>query len=81
MADVLISFEVSKETLDSAKSVLKTNGMTVEELCQQVLTYIAETEEIPFQKIRASEEDDELVSVASKRLQETGAIRVKLEDL
>ncbi|GAB1824766.1 MAG: type II toxin-antitoxin system RelB/DinJ family antitoxin [Burkholderiales bacterium] len=81
MADVLISFEVSKETLDSAKSVLKTNGMTVEELCQQVLTYIAETEEIPFRKIRASEEDDELVAVASKRLQETGTIRVKLEDL
>lgn len=81
MAGVTVTIEVSKETLDSAKSVLKTKGMTVEELCQRVLTYIAETEEFPFQKIEASEEDEELVAIASKRLQETGTIRVKLEDL
>ncbi|MEY8457128.1 hypothetical protein, partial [Turicimonas muris] len=36
---------------------------------------------LPFQKIRASEEDDEYVTVASKRFQETGTIRVKLEVL
>ena len=81
MTNVTVTVEVSKETLDSAKSVLETNGMTVEELCQRVLTYIAETEEIPFQKIRASEDDEELVAVARERLQETGTIRVKLEDL
>ena len=81
MADVTVTVEVSEEILDSAKSVLETKGMTVEELFQRVLTYIAETEEFPFQKIEASEEDEELVAVASERLQETGAIRVKLEDL
>ena len=64
MADVPITCKASKETLDSTKSVLETNGMTVDELCQRVLTYIAETEEILFQKIRPSEEDDELVAVA-----------------
>lgn len=81
MANVTVTVEVSKETLDSAKSVLETKGMTVEELCQRVLTYIAETEEIPFQKIRASKEDEELVAVARERLEEAGKISVKLEDL
>lgn len=81
MADEAVTVEVSKETLDSAESVLETKGMAVEELFQRVLTYIAETEEFPFQKIEASEEDEELVAVASKRLQETGTIRIKLEDL
>ena len=81
MPDVRVTVEVSKESLDSAKSVLETKGMAVEELCQGVLTYIAETEEFPFQKIEASEEDEELVAVARERLQEAGTIRVKLEDL
>ncbi|MFG6370544.1 hypothetical protein [Turicimonas muris] len=55
--------------------------MTVGKLCQRGSTYVDETKELPFQKIRASEEDDEYVAVASKRFQETGTIRVKLEDL
>ena len=81
MAEVTVTVEVSKETLDSAKSVLETKGMTIEELFQRVLTYVAETEEFPFQIIRANEEDEELIAVARERLQETGTIRVKLEDL
>ena len=81
MAEVTVTVEVSKETLDSAKSVLETKGMTVEELFQRVLTYIAETEEFPFQKIEASEDDEELVAIARERLQETETICVKLADI
>lgn len=55
--------------------------MTVGKLCQRGSTYVDETKELSFQKIRASEEDDEYVAVASKRFQETGTIRVKLEVL
>ena len=43
--------------------------MTVGKLCQRGSTYVDETKELPFQKIRASEEDDEYVAVASKRFQ------------
>ena len=78
---MLFRSEVLNETLGSAKSVLETNGMTVGKLCQRGSTYVDETKELPFQKIRASEEDDEYVTVASKRFQETGTIRVKLEVL
>lgn len=81
MADVPFSFEASKEALDSAKSALETKETTVEKLCQSMLNSAVESKELPFQKIKESEGDEELVAVARQRLQETGAIRVKLEDL
>lgn len=81
MADVLASFEASKETLDSAKSALDSNEMTGEKLGQGVLNPVTESKGTPFQKIRSNEEDEELVAIACERLQETGTIRVKLEDL
>lgn len=81
MADVPASLEVSKEAVDSAKSALETKETTVEELCQSMLNSAAETKEFFLQRTRASEEDEELVAVASKRLLEAGTIRVKLEDL
>lgn len=55
--------------------------MTVGKLCQRGSTYVDEIKELPFQKIRSNEEDEELVAIACERLQETGTIRVKLEDL
>ncbi len=81
MADVLASLEASKGAMDSSKSALKTKETTVEELCQSRLNSAAETIEFFLQRTRASEEDEELVAVARRRLQETGPIRVKLEEL
>ncbi len=81
MAVVLASFEALKETPESAKSSLDSNEMTGEKFCQRVLNPVVESKELLFQKNYPNEEDEELVAVIRKRLQETGTIRVKLEDL
>ena len=43
MTTAIVSFRVPAEIRDSVKPVLEANGITISELCQNVLTYVAET--------------------------------------
>lgn len=81
MATATISFRIPVEIKESAKPVLEENGITISELCQNVLTYVAETGKLPIRKTFISEEDEELIRIARQRLKEPGAIKVRLEDL
>lgn len=81
MTTSTISFRVSSEIKDTAMPVLAANGITVSELCQNVLAYVAETGKLPIKQVLVSDEDEELIRIARKRLSEPGAIPVRLEDL
>lgn len=50
MTTATISFRISSEIKNSAKLILKNNGMSISELCQNVLEYVAETGKIPVKK-------------------------------
>ena len=78
MTTAIVSFRVPAEIRDSVKPVLEAN---VSELCQNVLTYVAETGKLPIKRVFVSDEDEELIRIARERLLEPGAIRVRLEDL
>lgn len=81
MKTAIISFRIPTEVKDSAKIVLEENGITISELCQNVLTYVAETRKLPIRKTFISEEDEELIQTARQRLKEPGSVNVKLKDL
>ena len=81
MTTAIISFRIPTEIKNSVKPILEANGMSVSELCQSVLEYVAETGNIPVKKELLSEEDRELVKLARERLSEISSIPVKLEDL
>ncbi len=81
MTTAIVSFRVPAEIRDSVKPVLDANGITISELCQNVLTYVAETGKLPIKRVFVSDEDEELIRIARERLLEPGAIRVRLEDL
>jgi RHH-type rel operon transcriptional repressor/antitoxin RelB len=81
MTTATVSFRIPTQIRDSAKPILEANGMTVSELCQNVLAYVAETGKLPIKKVVLSEEDEELIRIARKRLQEPGSIPVQLKDL
>ena len=82
MTTATISFRIPMEVKNSVKPILEANGISVSELCQSVLEYVAETGKIiPVKKELLSEEDRELVKLARERLSEVGSIPVKLEDL
>ena len=81
MTTATISFRIPTEVKDSVKPILEANGISVSELCQSVLEYVAETGKIPVKKELLSEEDRELIKLARERLSELGSIPVKLEDL
>lgn len=81
MTTATVSFRIPTQIRDSAKPVLEANGMTVSELCQNVLAYVAETGKLPIKKVVISEEDQELIRIARKRLQEPGSISVQFKDL
>ena len=81
MPSTTISFRIPKQVKDSVKPILEANGMTLSELCQNVLVYVAETGKLPIKKILINEEDEELIRIARERQQEPGTIPVRLEDL
>lgn len=81
MSTATISFRIPTQIKDSVKPILEANGMTLSELCQNVLVYVAETGKLPIKKILINEEDEELIRIARERLQEPGSIPVRLEDL
>lgn len=76
-----ISFRINPEIKDMAKPILEAQGLTISDLCQSVLQYVAETGQIPVKKVLLSEEDEELLLIAKERLAEPGSIAVKLEEL
>ena len=81
MKTEIISFRISSEIKNSAKLILKNNGMSISELCQNVLEYVAETRKIPVKKELISVEDRKLINLARARFSESDSIPVKLEDL
>lgn len=81
MTTAIVSFRVPAKIRDTAKPVIEANGMTVSELCQNVLTYVAKTGKLPIKKVLVSDEDEELIRIARERLLEPGEISVRLEDL
>ena len=72
MATAIISFRIPTEIKNSVKPILEANGMSVSELCQRVLEYVAETGNIPVKKGLLSEEDRDLDRLARERLSEIG---------
>ncbi|MBQ8829446.1 MAG: type II toxin-antitoxin system RelB/DinJ family antitoxin [Burkholderiaceae bacterium] len=81
MASTVVSFRISEQIKNTGKPILEAHGTTVSEFCQNVLAYVAETGKIPVKKAIISQEDEELIRIARERLQETGSIAVRLEDL
>lgn len=81
MTTATISFRISSEIKNSAKLILKNNGMSISELCQNVLEYVAETGKIPVKKKLICLEDRELINLARARISENDSIPVKLKDL
>lgn len=81
MKTEIVSFRISSEIKNSAKLILKKNGMRISELCQNVLEYVAETRKIPVKKELISVEDRKLINLARARFSESDSIPVKLEDL
>lgn len=81
MKTEIVSFRISSEIKNSAKLILKKNGMSISELCQNVLEYVAETRKNPVKKELISVEDRKLINLARARFSESDSIPVKLEDL
>jgi len=58
MSTTTVSFRISTRIKDSVKPILEANGMTLSELCQNVLIYIAETGRLTIKKVLVSKEDE-----------------------
>ena len=81
MSAKTVSFRIDNNIKNMAKPILEAHGMSVSELCQVTLEYVAATGKIPVKKVSMSEENQELIKVARERLAETGTIAVNLENL
>jgi RHH-type rel operon transcriptional repressor/antitoxin RelB len=79
MASINIRIDDDLKTRSFAE--LEKLGVTPSELLRQTLQYVAERGKLPFKPMLITDEDEELIAEAAKRLAYPQRVKVSLDDL